>query len=132
MNIIEKIETNYYNKIEVECPRLENYVDHIFVKDGVEIHTGSYLKYLEYIAKEKVENAIFDRVYDMKSYRQDKKNYQDSIDTKKEEFKTDLFKEFGVENNPKAVELYGKLKDNFNLSDLDFVETFKNFVSLIK
>jgi hypothetical protein len=81
----------------------------------------------------KQDDAFITHELDREGFQAQKAAYQERTNELQEEFKRDLFEEFGVTNNPKADQLYGIcFMRNHSGGYSDVMSIFSDFVDLIR
>lgn len=96
---------------------------------------GNYNEYKKLIKEDcnKLTLWVTETVLDKDAYNKQIKDYNNELRALEEEFKQDLFKEFGVENNPKRERCYNLAYEEGHGYGLSTVyDKFEDLVELIK
>lgn len=121
----------YYSNVSIKYESSKKYITYYVYHKGDCIFQGSveeYNKAMDSFPK----NAIIQKVYDRVNHRNSLSEYNKKLSMLKEEFKADLFKEFGVSNNPKRDLCFERAYDighSFGYSEV--YNVFSDLVDLI-
>lgn len=121
----------YYSNVPVEFPERDDYTTCYLYSKGKVIYKGN-IKEIRKKYKNS-SNMVTEKDFDRDAYTAARKKYSDAQNKLVEEFKNDLFEEYGVENNPKREKCYALAWEHGNSSGFSNIDMyFSEFVELIK
>jgi hypothetical protein len=124
---------DYYSKPQTLYPNKKDYITFYAYDKGecLDIRPNFYT------SKKQVEgdypNAVIQEVLDKEAYEAHRKEYNDESAKLHQEFKNDLFEEFGVSDNPKRNKCFDLAWEHGHPSGYEEVYNyFGDFVDLIR
>jgi hypothetical protein len=122
----------YYQTTTLSHPHKNDYTIYYVYHKGEKIWEGSYEDYKNNSDIPFPQGFVFEKYVNEEAYKEDLRNYNLEINKLRQEFKNDLFEEFGVTDNPKREKCF-QLAVDYRSSNLENVyEAFADFVDLIK
>jgi len=100
---------SYYSNtdLKVLAPLKANFTTYYVYNNGVVIFSGTKTEYEEFNKNSiTYSRALVQKVVDEEKYKEALRLYRSTVAEREEEFKKDLFVEFGVEDNPKREQCY--------------------------
>lgn len=131
LSITEKIQTNYYYKIDMPKPLRENFTKYYVYKQGKILFEGNNKEYIEFKLNKGLKDTVSDTVFDSDEYKLNYDKYLQLKKDKEAEFLIDLFEEFGVSDNPKNTMLFEKIT-SIHSDKQEIYDAFELYVDLIK
>lgn len=127
-SIYTKIEKGEYEN-KVEYPKNENYIKYNAYKNG-EVRLNIESSKVDFYIR---AEWLIERVYDKEGYNTTMTKYRKGENDSYLKFKEDLFKEYGVSDNPKLEKAFDMAWDRGHPSGYrDVVYYFDELVDLIK
>jgi len=96
---------DYYSKPQTLYPHKEDHTTIYLYDRGEVLWYGTFHDYTDDI-KKRYPNAVVQKTVNEESLKDHRKQYGEEVHKLQEEFIHDLFKEFGVEDNPKREAVY--------------------------
>jgi hypothetical protein len=121
----------YYSKLQVSYPNRMDYITLYVYDKGILLWSGPHYKKSKADLKEEYPNAIIQEVLDNDSYLKHRDEYAKEKNRLHEEFKSDLYADFGVSDNPKRDKAF-KLAWEHAPALGDVYDYFADLVVLIK
>ena len=94
----------YYSTPQISYPDKRDYITLYVYDKGDCIYTGNVLSKTE--LKEKYPNSVIQEVLDEDTYKSHLGQFVDKLDSLEQEFQEDLFKAYGVSDNPKRFKCF--------------------------
>jgi len=92
---------DYYSKPQTLYPNKKDYITSYVYDKGVVLWSGPTWEKNKAELKEEYPNALIQEVLDEDAYKEHQKQYGEETHKLQDEFRKDLFEEFGVMENPK-------------------------------
>lgn len=122
----------YYSNVPVKFPNRNDYTTYYVYSKGDRVFKGTK-EGLDKEFPEGIGNRVMEKDFDKDSYTVARKEYYNEANKLQDEFQDDLFKEFGVEHNPKRDKCYSLAYEYGHSSGFSEIYThFSEFVELIK
>jgi hypothetical protein len=124
----------YYEKPQLSYPKKEDYTN-VYIYDRGKLIWEGFVSDKE--GRNKVmrayPNAVVQKVVDEEAYKAHKIQYAEEVHKLQEEFINDLFREFGVEDNPKREAAYALAYEYGHANGYsEICNHFSDLVNLIK
>jgi hypothetical protein len=124
---------NYYSKSEVLYPSKTYYVTLYAYDKGAVVWSGAYREKSKCDLKKEYPNAVIQEVLDEYAYQDHLRRYHEESRRLHEEFKSDLYAEFGVSDHPKRDKVFNLAREYGRESGHENVYNyFADLVVLIK
>lgn len=123
----------YYSKLQTLYPNKRDYITFYVYDKGACIYSESSLSNTKSNLKEDYPNAVIQEVLDEDAYYDHRKEYDDERNKLHQEFQNDLFKEYGVSDNPKRFKCFDLAWEHgHSCGHTEVYDLFGDFVELIK
>lgn len=121
----------YYSTPPIPYPNKRDYITLYAYDNGMCLYRGN--DYTRKQLEDTHSTAVVQEVFEKLLYKADLERYNECIQELTDEFKKDLFEEFGVTDNPKRERAYAYAWDKGHASGLGEVyNEFSDIVELIK
>jgi hypothetical protein len=123
----------YYSRPKVTYPKKTDYITLYVYDRGVLLWSGPHYEKSKGDLKQEYPKAVIQEVFDENPYKEHRRKYDEELNRLHEEFKSDLYAEFGVSDNPKRGRLFNIAWDHAHSDGYSQVyEYFADLVDLIK
>lgn len=123
---------NHYQNSTIPHPHKDDYTTYYVYHKGEKIWEGSYSEYKNNSDVPFPKGFVFEKFVDEEAYKEHLRKYNLEINKLRQEFKDDLFEEFGVTDNPKREKCFQLVVDYSTICLKDVYEAFADFVDLIR
>lgn len=124
---------DYYCKPQILYPQKLGYTTLYVYDKGVVVYSGAYREKSKGDLKKEYPNAVIQEVLDENSYQEHRRQYNEESFRLHEEFKSDLYAEFGVSDHPKRDRAFEIAWDHGHANGLrDVYDCFEDLVALLK
>lgn len=124
---------DYYSKPQTSYPNKKDYITSYVYDKGVVLWSGPTWEKDKAELKEEYPNAVIQEVLDEEACKAHLKQYDTESAKLHEEFKNDLFEDYGVTNNPKRFKCFELAWEHgHSLGHLEVYNYFRDFVELIR
>jgi len=121
----------YYSKPQTLYPNKKDYITFYVYDKGKLLFEGFALTNSKIKLKEDYPNAVIQEVLDEDAYKAHRKQYDDERNKLHQEFKDDLFEDYGVSDNPKRFLLYNTVVEHKSEYE-EIYDFFGELVELIR
>jgi phosphomannomutase len=124
---------DYYSKPQTLYPNKKDYITSYVYDKGVVLWSGPTWEKNKAELKEEYPNALIQEVLDEEGYKAHQKQYGEETHKLQDEFRKDLFEEFGVMENPKRNKAFYYAWDKGHSAGYSQVHSvFSEIVELIE
>jgi hypothetical protein len=124
---------DYYTKPNIFYPRKQDYITYYVYNEGKVITKTVGYEKSKTLLKYEYPGAVIQEILDKKAFEEHQRQFDEELQSRLEEFKNDLYEEFGVSDNPKRHKAYEYAWENESSYGLSKVhEVFGQLVELIE